>query len=125
MTAKTVWSGRFLEARVDESWEYVVRTGSITAAVILAVDDGHVLLVEQYRVPLGRNCIELPAGLVGDEDENESVESSARSEERRVGKECVSKCRSRWSRYHSKKNITNTLIHQVNINYKNKEADTH
>src|SRR3546814_13619195 len=28
-----------------------------------------------------------------------------RSEERRVGKECVSTCRSRWSPYHSKKNI--------------------
>src|SRR3546814_15264652 len=27
-----------------------------------------------------------------------------RSEERRVGKECVSPCRSRWSPYHSKKN---------------------
>src|SRR3546814_19435853 len=26
----------------------------------------------------------------------------ARSEERRVGKECVSTCRSRWSPYHSK-----------------------
>src|SRR3546814_8579486 len=26
-----------------------------------------------------------------------------RSEERRVGKECVSPCRSRWSPYHSKK----------------------
>src|SRR3546814_11247064 len=26
-----------------------------------------------------------------------------RSEERRVGKECVSTCRSRWSTYHSKK----------------------
>ena len=35
----------------------------------LAVDeDDHVLLVEQYRVPLGRNCIELPAGLIGDDD---------------------------------------------------------
>src|SRR3546814_14207497 len=28
---------------------------------------------------------------------------SRRSEERRVGKECVSKCRSRWSPYHYKK----------------------
>src|SRR3546814_11064475 len=28
---------------------------------------------------------------------------SDRSEERRVGKECVSTCRSRWSPYHSKK----------------------
>src|SRR3546814_10962176 len=27
-----------------------------------------------------------------------------RSEERRVGKECVSTCRSRWSPYHYKKN---------------------
>src|SRR3546814_19264056 len=33
-----------------------------------------------------------------------------RSEERRVGKECVSKCRARWSQYHEKrknKRITN------------------
>src|SRR3546814_14436671 len=29
---------------------------------------------------------------------------SGRSEERRVGKECVSQCRSRWSPYHYKKN---------------------
>src|SRR3546814_13236119 len=28
---------------------------------------------------------------------------SSRSEERRVGKECVSTCRSRWSPYHYKK----------------------
>src|SRR3546814_20897050 len=31
------------------------------------------------------------------------VISVNRSEERRVGKECVSTCRSRWSQYHSKK----------------------
>src|SRR3546814_18227115 len=29
-----------------------------------------------------------------------------RSEERRVGKECVSTCRSRWSPYHTKKKTT-------------------
>src|SRR3546814_18133570 len=36
-----------------------------------------------------------------------------RSEERRVGKECVSTCRSRWSPYHYKKNtlkINQTII---------------
>src|SRR3546814_17734039 len=32
-----------------------------------------------------------------------------RSEERRVGKECVSKCRSRWSPYHLNKNKNNIL----------------
>src|SRR3546814_12993819 len=31
--------------------------------------------------------------------------AASRSDERRVGKECVSKCRSRWSPYRSKKNI--------------------
>src|SRR3546814_13741043 len=29
-----------------------------------------------------------------------AVQGSVRSEERRVGKECVSTCRSRWSPYH-------------------------
>src|SRR3546814_18595532 len=33
-------------------------------------------------------------------DESEIVERNGRSEERRVGKECVSTCRSRWSPYH-------------------------
>src|SRR3546814_19693844 len=33
-------------------------------------------------------------------------QGTMRSEERRVGKECVSKCRSRWSPYHSKNKKT-------------------
>ena len=42
--------------------------------MILAVDDtDHVLLVEQYRVPLGRACIELPAGLIGDHDDTDGI----------------------------------------------------
>src|SRR3546814_11334536 len=38
----------------------------------------------------------------------EDLDVAGRSEERRVGKECVSTCRSRWSPYHSKKNINET-----------------
>src|SRR3546814_17552713 len=34
----------------------------------------------------------------------QAVMRGARSEESRVGKECVGTCRSRWSRYHYKKN---------------------
>src|SRR3546814_7789472 len=33
-------------------------------------------------------------------DVTENLKGIARSEERRVGKECVSTCRSRWSPYH-------------------------
>src|SRR3546814_15393213 len=47
--------------------------------------------------PAARGSCKLQAGL-------HKKRGARRSEERRVGKECVSKCRSRWSPYHSKKN---------------------
>ncbi|MGN6280110.1 MAG: NUDIX hydrolase [Sphingomonas sp.] len=77
---ETVWSGKYLVTKKRGTWEYVSRTGGIRAAVILAIDAGDVILVEQYRVPLGCACLELPAGLVGDIDAGESVELSARRE---------------------------------------------
>ena len=69
---ETPWEGRFITVRTQGRWEYVSRARGIRAAVMLTVDDGHVLLVEQYRVPIGRDCLELPAGLIGDETEGES-----------------------------------------------------
>src|SRR3546814_17866071 len=49
---------------------------------------------------------------------------STRSEERRVGKECVSPCRSRWPPYHSKKqkqnnphSATHTIIKSSTTTY--------
>ncbi len=74
------WQGRFITAKTRGKWEYVSRARGIKAAVILAVEDDHVLLVEQYRVPLGASCIELPAGLIGDEDAGEDTLSSAARE---------------------------------------------
>ena len=63
------WSGRFLEVVVDGSWEYVRRARAMSAAVVLAItDEGEIVLVEQHRPPLGRAVIELPAGLIGDDD---------------------------------------------------------
>ena len=56
------------------------RARNIRAAVILALDAGHVLLVEQYRVPLGKYCLELPAGLIGDDTEEEDALTSAKRE---------------------------------------------
>src|SRR3546814_11773743 len=50
---------------------------------------------------------------------HEEVEwSFARSEERRVGKECVSTCRSRWSPDHYKTHITPNMI-TIHINKTN------
>jgi ADP-ribose pyrophosphatase len=78
-----MWEGRFVVAKRKGRWEYVSRARDIRAAVILAVDEGNnVVLVEQYRVPLGRPCIELPAGLIGDDDSNpgEDVATAAARE---------------------------------------------
>lgn len=74
---EVVWRGRFIEAKTLGKWEFVSRTGGVHAAVILAIDDGHVLLVEQYRVPIGSRCLELPAGLVGDEEAGEEAAAAA------------------------------------------------
>ncbi|HEX6376308.1 MAG TPA: NUDIX hydrolase [Allosphingosinicella sp.] len=74
---EVVWRGRFIEARKLGKWEFVSRTRGVSAAVILAIDAGHAILVEQYRVPIGVRCLELPAGLVGDEEPDEAVEAAA------------------------------------------------
>lgn len=66
---EVVWHGKFITAKRRGRWEYVGRARGIRAAVILAVEDGHVLLVEQFRIPLGKRCLELPAGLIGDHDD--------------------------------------------------------
>lgn len=80
LPVETPWEGRFIKIRKQGRWEFVSRTRGIRAAVMLAVDDGHVLLVEQYRAPLGRDSLELPAGLIGDESEGEAVADAAARE---------------------------------------------
>jgi ADP-ribose pyrophosphatase len=80
----THWSGNYLAIHQEGRWEYVSRVRGIGAAVLLAIDSDlagdHVILVEQYRVPLKANCLELPAGLVGDETADETVETAASRE---------------------------------------------
>lgn len=63
-----VWQGKFITAKTRGRWEYVARARGIRAAAIIAIDDGHVLLVEQYRIPLGKRSLEVPAGLIGDDE---------------------------------------------------------
>lgn len=74
------WAGRFVVARRRGRWEYASRARGIRAAVILAVDAGDVILVEQYRVPIAKYSLELPAGLIGDDEEGEGALDSARRE---------------------------------------------
>lgn len=78
MTRAVEWEGKYIRVVRDERWEFVERCGGVHAVVILAEHDGKVVLIEQVRVPLGnRKCLELPAGLVGDEDPDATVEDTA------------------------------------------------
>jgi ADP-ribose pyrophosphatase len=64
-------------------WEFVQRRNVTGIVGIVAVtDEGKLLLVEQYRVPVGRRVIEIPAGLAGDiaGSENEELIEAARRE---------------------------------------------
>ena len=74
---ETAWAGKYISVCKRGRWEFVSRTGSTGAVVILAEHDGKMILIEQYRVPVGGRCLELPAGLVGDEDEHATVEDTA------------------------------------------------
>lgn len=80
------WQGDWIVAKQRGRWEYVSRARNIRAAVILALDGPpqtrEVVLIDQFRVPVGRRVLELPAGLIGDEagGENEDPMVAAKRE---------------------------------------------
>jgi ADP-ribose pyrophosphatase len=64
-------------------WEFATRnTRSPAVGIVAITDDECVVLVEQYRPPVGDHVIELPAGLSGDVPgaESESLLDAARRE---------------------------------------------
>jgi len=80
---RIVASGNFLRLVRRNGWEFVERLGSSGVVGIVAVTaERRLLLVEQFRPPIGCNGIELPAGLAGDVlgQELEDLETAARRE---------------------------------------------
>ncbi len=82
-----LYQGRYLTLKSRSGWEYVARQHQV-AVIIAWTPEDELLLVEQFREPLGRRVIELPAGLVGDETgcENEGfLDAAARELEEETG----------------------------------------
>ena len=77
---QVMWEGKYIRAIKRGQWEYASRANNIGAVAIVAEVDGKIILVDQPRVATGRRCLELPAGLVGDEDEKATVEETALKE---------------------------------------------
>lgn len=84
---KIVWQGNFMSAveihyrdakGIVRTWEALERVGIDGIVVMVAVTPADTVILEkQFRPPLGRDVIELPAGLV---DPGESMEEAAKRE---------------------------------------------
>lgn len=67
-----LFKGKFIEVVQRNGWEYVTR-GKMSVVGIIAVHNQKLILVEQFRAPINRNIIEIPAGLCGDKGEEQPM----------------------------------------------------
>lgn len=82
ITSQSIYEGRIIQVRVDEvelpngktaSREIVHHNGAV--AVLAVTDEDKIVLVRQYRKPMDRILLEIPAGkLEGDEDPKSCAE---------------------------------------------------
>ena len=82
-TPETLFETRWLKHQRIGPWDFVRRPQADTCVGILAITPEHeILLVEQFRIPVQRQVIEIPAGIVGDEPlhQGESLAETAARE---------------------------------------------
>ena len=80
---KVVYDGKFIQMVNRDGWEYATRKNLTGIVGIIGVtDNNELLLIEQFRPPIGKMVIEIPAGLAGDikGSENEALANAARRE---------------------------------------------
>jgi len=78
-----LFESRWLSLHRTGHWEFVRRPHSNHCVGILAITpDNEIVLVEQFRIPVQTRVIELPAGIVGDEEDHrgESLADTAARE---------------------------------------------
>ncbi|WP_437203177.1 NUDIX hydrolase [Planctomicrobium sp. SH664] len=75
--------GRFLQLLSRGGWEFADRIrGTGVVAIVAVTDKDELVLTRQFRPAIGKQVIDLPAGLVGDTpgSESEPFEAAARRE---------------------------------------------
>lgn len=75
--------GKWLRLVKRGRWEWCERTHSregLAVLVVAVTPEGKVLFVEQHREALGAPAIEMPAGLVGDDHDDDTIERAAHRE---------------------------------------------
>ena len=80
---QTLFQTRWLSVHRIGRWDFVERPNADCCVGILAVTpDDQIVLVEQFRIPVQQSVVEIPAGLVGDDESHpgESIADTARRE---------------------------------------------
>lgn len=81
-----VYTGKFLNMAKEGRWEFCERVNDTRAAMIFAcTPDNKVLLVEEFRPPVGARCLCFPAGLVGDVAPESAAAAATRELEEETG----------------------------------------
>jgi ADP-ribose pyrophosphatase len=92
VASRHIHTGRYLSVRVDtvrdpdgreHTRDIVEHPGAVA---IVGIQDGHVLMVHQYRTPAARVLVEIPAGTL-ERDPDGSTEDPARAAMRELGEE--------------------------------------
>ena len=78
-----LYSGKYINLIKVGTWEFVERSNSMEAAIIVPVyvdDQGdlNLVIIREYRIPLEGYIYGLPAGLVGDHGEEDTEVAASR-----------------------------------------------
>jgi ADP-ribose pyrophosphatase len=83
---EVLYDGKHLRFVKRNGWEFVERKNVTGIAILVAItEEARVLFVEQRREPVGADVLELPAGLAGDEGEEDAVKAANRELEEETG----------------------------------------
>src|SRR3546814_16959637 len=94
--------------RIGEAHPDLGVAGAVAAHLAEPLRSQHHAVVLDLKLDVGTDRLDI--------DLLARVPGLARSEERRVGKECVSTCRSRWTPYHEKKKeLLSSVIRTVEM----------
>lgn len=88
---KTVFEGEHLLVLDADGWEYAERKKAKRSVAVLAVTPkGELILTEQLRRAVGARVIDWPAGLVGDEGNDDPAATARQELEEETGWSCES-----------------------------------
>lgn len=65
---ETLYEGEHVRIKKEDGWEFVERTGSNTAVCIIGFVKSKLIAISQLRIPTGERVLELPAGMMEDDE---------------------------------------------------------